>query len=521
MIATAALGGIWSCCSPDFAVSSVIDRFQGIAPKVMIMSEGYHYSGKYYDQRSTCAALALGLSSLCVIVVVGQCARGTNKTRNATEMTLDGFSATIPVVIYNNIPEAVQDIEFEKFPFNIPMVILYSSGTTGMPKPIVHGAGGTLIQHMKEHQLQCDIKPGDIVFYYTTCGWMMWNWLVSVLASGATIVLYDGSPLFPATESLIDIADRLGVTFFGTSAKYLSVLQKSHYTAHRELAALKTIASTGSPLLPETYDYVYEHIKQDIHLMSISGGTDIISCFFIGNPWDPVRRGELQGAGLGYAIDIFEDDDHDVQSKSQSVARGVQGELVCTQAFPSQPLFFWTDYDPVSCRILHQNVTYNSAYFNHYKGLWHHGDRVEKTVDGGYIIHGRSDAILNPGGVRIGTSEIYRQVSRVPEVVEAMAVGQVWRDDIRIVLFVVLKPGMVLDNILEERIKQQIRQHTTPRHVPQKILQIDQLPHTRNGKLAEVAAKNCVNGIENKNIAVIVNPESLDLIQKLLPMLKD
>jgi acetoacetyl-CoA synthetase len=408
---------------------------------------------------------------------------------------------------------------FERFDFNIPMLILYSSGTTGVPKCIVHGAGGTLVTHMKEHQLQCDIKPQDKVFYFTTCGWMMWNWLVSALASEASIVCYDGSPLHPSAGVLFDVVERLEVTFFGVSAKYFSALEKHGFAPKHELPRLKSLSSTGSPLTPESYDYIYRVLKQDVHLMSISGGTDIVSCFFIGNPNGSVRKGELQCAGLAYQMEVFSETTAEGESGFALQFRQ-QGELVCTMPFPSQPLFFWSD---INVETLSPNVpaaNYHKAYFQRFANVWHHGDHIEAIETGGFIIHGRSDAILNPGGVRIGTGEIYRQVEQVPEVMESLAIAQTWFDDVRVVLFVILRQGIVLDDDLIARIKLQIRKNTTPRHVPARILQVHDLPRTKNGKLAEISVRNVVNGIENTNLAALANAQSLDEIRAHLPTLK-
>jgi acetoacetyl-CoA synthetase len=386
-------------------------------------------------------------------------------------------------------------LEFAQLPFDHPVYILYSSGTTGVPKCIVHGAGGTLLQHLKEHVLHTDIGREDRVFYFTTCGWMMWNWLVSALASGATLVLYDGAPFHPEAAALMDLAERERVTVFGTSAKYLAALQKAGVRpqASHDLSALRTILSTGSPLAPESFDYVYEDVKEDVQLASISGGTDILSCFALGNPLLPVYRGELQCRGLGMKVDVFDPEGRPV--------RGAKGELVCTAPFPSMPVGFWNDAD---------GSRYRAAYFERFPGVWAHGDFAEITPRGGLVIHGRSDAVLNPGGVRIGTAEIYRQVERLPEVLESIAVGQHWDDDERIILFVVLQDGARLDEALRGRIRAAIRDNTTPRHVPAKILQVNEIPRTRSGKLVELAVRDVVHGRRVENLEALANPAALE-----------
>jgi acetoacetyl-CoA synthetase len=388
-----------------------------------------------------------------------------------------------------------QAMTFERFPFNHPLYILYSSGTTGVPKCIVHGAGGTLIQHLKEHQLHCDIHPDDRVFYFTTCGWMMWNWLVTVLASNATILLYDGSPFHPAGNVLFDFADATGMTLFGTSAKFIDAVSKAALApidAH-DLASVRTMTSTGSPLAPESFDFVYSKIKRDIHLASISGGTDIVSCFVGGNPIAPVWRGEIQGAALGMKVEVFDE--------KGRVVTGEKGELVCTMPFPSMPVGFWNDPD---------GRRYHAAYFERYPNVWHHGDYVELTERGGMIIYGRSDAVLNPGGVRIGTAEIYRQVEQLEEIVESLVIGQRWDNDERIVLFVRLRDGEPLTAALEDRIRRRIRENTTPRHVPARIVRVNEIPRTKSGKIVELAVREVVHGREVKNREALANPEALE-----------
>jgi acetoacetyl-CoA synthetase len=391
-------------------------------------------------------------------------------------------------------------LRFEQLPFDFPLYVLYSSGTTGMPKAIVHGQGGTLLQHLKEHRLHCDVRPGDRLFYYTTCGWMMWNWLASGLASEATLVLYDGSPFHPGPEVLWDLVQRERITIFGTSAKYLQALEKSGAApiADHDLSSLKTILSTGSPLLPESFDYVYRKIKTDVHLASISGGTDIVSCFVLGNPAGPVWRGEIQMRGLGMAVDVFDEQGRPI--------RGQRGELVCTKPFPSMPIGFWNDPD---------GSRYRKSYFERFPGVWCHGDWAELTAHDGIVIYGRSDAVLNPGGVRIGTAEIYREVEQIDEVLESVCVGQEWEGDVRIVLFVKLREGLVLDEALRERIRRRIRENTTPRHVPAKIIQVADIPRTMSGKITELAVRDVIHGRPVKNTEALANPQALDLFRDL------
>ncbi|MDP3372248.1 MAG: acetoacetate--CoA ligase [Candidatus Paracaedibacteraceae bacterium] len=486
MLATASIGGIWSSCSPDFGVDSVCDRYSQIAPKILIMVDGYAYGGKHHIIIDRIEAIQELIPSIEKVIVVPYL-----RTVNIPNKYI-----MYPVMLAQ-FP--AKPIEFKRFPFNHPLLILFSSGTTGKPKCIVHGAGGTLIQHMKEHQLQCDIKPKDTVFYYTTCGWMMWNWLVSALASNASLVLFDGSPTYPTTGVLFDMARDVGVTLFGTSAKYLSALHKVNYKVTFDLPNLRTITSTGSPLAAETYDYVYESIHSNVLLSSISGGTDIVSCFLIGNMLQPIYRGQLQCAGLGYKIEVYNED-------GKPLSKGFQGELVCTRPFPTQPVCFWNDP---------KGEKYHNAYYGSFDNIWHHGDLLEQTEEGGFVIRGRSDTVLNPGGVRIGTAEIYNQVQRVPEVLESIAIGQEWDDDIRVILFVMLKDNCLLDDNLKASIKEQIRTHTTPRHVPSKVIQVADLPRTKTGKLAEIAVRNVVHGKENTNLNALANPESLNAFRGL------
>ncbi len=485
MLATAAIGAVWSSCSPDFGIQGVCDRFGQIEPKVLFCVDGYYYNGKRHDALAKAQAARVQLPSVTKMIVVNYA--GTLPEASGIQ---DG-DVSFGDFIAEYEP---QEIAFASLPFNHPLFIMFSSGTTGKPKCIVHGAGGTLLQHIKEHRLHSDIRPDDRVFYFTTCGWMMWNWLVSALASQATLLLYDGSPFYPDGNVLFDFADAQGMTFFGTSAKSLDAYKKAGIApieTHR-LETLRTIASTGSPLVAEGFDYVYERIKRNVHLASISGGTDIISCFVLGNPRLPVWRGEIQGPGLGMAVDVFDETGHSVSES--------QGELVCTRPFPSMPIGFWNDPD---------GQKYKAAYFEKFPGVWTHGDWVEKTRHGGFIIHGRSDATLNPGGVRIGTAEIYRQVEKLPQIKESIAIGQNWQGDVRVVLFVVLMDNEVLNDDLRRRIKAEIRAGASPRHVPAKILQVDDIPRTRSGKITELAVRETVHGRAIKNKEALTNPEVL------------
>ncbi len=492
MLAAASLGAVWSSCSPDFGVHGVLERFGQIAPKVLFTADGYFYAGKTLDSLATIAEMAARLPGVERIVVVPyvsaepQLARLGPGAARATDWQAFG--------------ERGAPLRFASLPFNHPLYILYSSGTTGAPKCIVHGAGGTLLQHQKEHLLHTDLKRGDRLFYFTTCGWMMWNWLTSALATGATVVLYDGSPFHPDPSALWRLAEQERLTVFGTSAKYLSALQKSRYIPAQQvdLTALRTVLSTGSPLLPEGFDHVYRAIKSDVHLASISGGTDIVSCFALGCPTLPVRRGEIQCRGLGMAVDI-----HDQDGKS---VRGERGELVCTAPFPSMPVGFWND--PEGSR-------YRAAYFERFPGVWHHGDYAALTEHDGIVIYGRSDAVLNPGGVRIGTAEIYSAVEGLHEILEAIAVGQEWRNDVRVILFVRLQPGIELDEALKKRIREAIRGRTTTRHVPAKILAVPDIPRTQSGKLTELAVRNVIHGQPVNNVDALANPEALEHFRNL------
>src|SRR5262245_54188843 len=479
MLATASLGAIWSSCSPDFGVQGVLDRFGQIEPKVLLCADGYLYGGKEFDCQEKAAQVLDKLPSVEECVVVDYL----------------GQSATAGTSLYDFIePFSPKPLTFEQVEFNHPLYILYSSGTTGVPKCIVHGTGGTLLQHLKEHRLQSDVKPGDRLFYFTTLGWMMWNWLVSGLASGAAILLYDGSPFVGKGKVIFDMADEEGMTHLGTSAKFIDAIAKAGLEPEKthQLKSLRTILSTGSPLLPEGFDYVYDKVKSDVCLSSISGGTDIVSCFVLGNPMGQVWRGEIQAKGLGMAVQVFNEQGFPIKDE--------KGELVCTKPFPSMPVRFWNDPD---------GSKYRAAYFEKYPNVWRHGDWCEETEHGGLIIYGRSDTVLNPGGVRIGTAEIYRQVESLDEVVESLVIGQDWQKDVRVVLFVKLKDGAALDDALVARIKKRIRDNTTPRHVPDKVVQVADIPRTKSGKIVELAVRDVVHGRAVKNLEALANPEAL------------
>ena len=486
MLAASSIGAVWSSCSPDFGVQGVLDRFGQIEPKVLIVADGYWYNGKAIDCLAKVADIARSLPSLVRVVVVSYLADKADVSGAPNAERMSEFLA----------PYSGRDIEFAQLPFEHPLYIMYSSGTTGVPKCIVHGAGGTLLQHLKEHQLHSDVKPGDRLFYFTTCGWMMWNWLASGLASGATLLLYDGSPFIRRGTILFDFAEAEGMTHFGTSAKFIDAICKINLKPRQthNLAKLRAILSTGSPLAPESFDYVYRDIKADVCLSSISGGTDIISCFVLGNPVLPVYRGEIQCRGLGMKVEVYDEEGKPVCGK--------KGELVCARPFPSMPVGFWND--PEGRR-------YQEAYFAKYPNVWCHGDYVELTERGGMIIYGRSDAVLNPGGVRIGTAEIYRQVEQLDEVLESLVIGQDWNRDVRVVLFVKLREGLQLNDALIDKIKSQIRANTTPRHVPDKVLQVADIPRTKSGKIVELAVRNVVHGRPVKNAEALANPEALQL----------
>ena len=489
MLATASRGAVWSSCSPDFGINGVLDRFGQIRPRVLLTADGYHYGGKWIDSIAPAARVAEELDSVEHIVLVPYDGDPDTAAKAAAELP-----GAVPWGQFLG-DGAPPPLTFARLPFDHPLYVMYSSGTTGVPKCIVHGAGGTLLQHLKEHRLHADLGPGDVLFYYTTCGWMMWNWLASGLASGATLLLYDGSPFHPDPNALWRMAEEEGVTVFGTSAKYIAALEKAGAEPGRDhdLGRLRALLSTGSPLVEESYDYVYGHIKQDLQLSSISGGTDIISCFALGSPVLPVRRGELQTRGLGMAVEVWDE-------TGESVS-GTKGELVCRAPFPSMPIGFWADED---------GSRYRAAYFERFPGVWCHGDYAELTATGGMIIYGRSDAVLNPGGVRIGTAEIYRQVEKLDEVVESIAVGQDWADDVRVVLCVRLRPGVELTDELQERIRREIRRNTTPRHVPAKIIAVADIPRTISGKIVELAVRDVIHGRRVANTDALANPEALE-----------
>jgi acetoacetyl-CoA synthetase len=487
MLATASLGATWSSCSPDFGVRGVLDRFGQIGPKVLFIADGYFYAGKTLDSLAPMAEVLGKLPSVEHVVVVPY-------VNSALRLEQLGAVAA-RAVRWNEFGLRGLALQFASMPFDHPLYILYSSGTTGAPKCIVHGAGGTLLQHQKEHLLHTDVKRGDRLFYFTTCGWMMWNWLISALATGATLVLYEGSPFHPDPGILWRIAQEERITIFGTGAKYISALQKSGFVPSHtvDLTSVHTVLSTGSPLLSDGFDYVYRALKSDLLLASISGGTDIVSCFALGCPIRPVYRGELQCRGLGMSVEVFDEAGRSV--------RGERGELVCTAPFPSMPVGFWNDP---------HGSKYRAAYFERFPGVWHHGDYAEITGQDGVVIHGRSDAVLNPGGVRIGTAEIYAAVEGLAEVLEALAVGQEWDNDVRVVLFVRLRPGITLDEALQTKVRATIRAQTTPRHVPARIIGVPDMPRTLSGKLSEHAVRSVIHGKPVKNLDAIANPKALD-----------
>ena len=490
MLATSALGAIWCSCSPDFGVAGILDRFGQIEPTVLFSVDGYTYSGKSFDIMNKLKDLQTQLSSVKKTIVVPY-------LHEKPDISLLNEACLWGEMLCEYQPK---EIAFEPLPFNHPLFIMFTSGTTGSPKCIIHGAGGTLLQHIKEHQLHCDVKQGDRVFYFTTCGWMMWNWQVSALASGATLVLYDGAPMYPKADILFDYVDEAKITLFGVSAKYIDALKKERINPIKShsLRSVRLISSTGSPLMDESYDYVYSCIKKNVSLASISGGTDIISCFVLGAIVLPVWRGEIQARGLGLSVDVFDE-------RGKSI-RDIKGELVCTKPFPSMPIGFWND--PTGEK-------YTQSYFSKYPNVWCHGDLIELKQEGGLVIYGRSDTVLNPGGVRIGTAEIYRQVEQMPEVLESLVVGQEWDNDMRIILFVRLIEGSTLDEMLIQRIKKQIRLNASPRHMPAKVIQVLDIPRTKSGKIVELAVREVIHGRPVVNRESLANPDALEAFKNL------
>jgi acetoacetyl-CoA synthetase len=491
MLAVTSLGAVWSSCSPDFGLNGVKDRFGQIEPKILFTADAYHYNGKIHSSLDVAAELANEIPSIKKVIVVPY-------VEAQADISILGDKGVHWADVLGDYD--AKDITYTRVDFNAPLYIMFSSGTTGLPKCIIHSVGGTLLQHMKEHQFQCDVQPKDRLFFFTTCGWMMWNWLASALASGATLMLYDGSPFYPDGNILADIAAQERVTHFGTSAKYIDACAKAGIKPAKthDLSALRTIMSTGSPLAPEGFDYIYKDWKPDVCLSSIAGGTDIMACFVGGSPISPVYRGQCQKRHLGMNTQVFDENGKALQCEA--------GELVCTTAHPSMPIGFWDDAG---------RKRYSAAYFEVFDNVWHHGDWVELTAQNGMVFFGRSDAVLNPGGVRIGTAEIYRQVERIEDVLEGLVIGQQWDNDVRVVLFVRLREGVTLDDGLIKRIKSEIRQNATPRHVPAKVIAVADIPRTKSGKITELAVRDVVHGRAVKNTEAMANPEALELFRDL------